>query len=151
MYSFFHNITYKNTFWYSISLHSFYICELIFEKLVNILEYKSLYNIIFLKNTVHLLFMYLFLMKVMFLNIYFFKKYMMLLMFGTFYFCIKLNEIYKKRIYSIENKKDFIDPFKILIITPNIDIMNKIIKYTNVFHFSNYLIFINIILYLFIL
>jgi len=72
-------------------------------------------------------------------------------MFGTFYFCIKLNEIYKKRIYSIENKKDFIDPFKILIITPNIDIMNKIIKYTNVFHFSNYLIFINIILYLFIL
>ena len=65
---------------------------------------------------------------------------------------MNVNYVYKKRIEYIKNKNyDNNDEnryfSKILIITSNIDTMNKIIKYTNIFNYSLFLWIINISLF----
>jgi hypothetical protein len=65
---------------------------------------------------------------------------------------MNINYVYKKRIEYIKNKNydnnDETRYFsKILIITSNIDTMNKIIKYTNIFNYSLFLWIINLSLF----
>ena len=65
---------------------------------------------------------------------------------------MNVNYVYKKRIEYIKNKNydnnDETRYFsKILIITSNIDTMNKIIKYTNIFNYSLFLWIINLSLF----
>ncbi len=112
-------------------------------------DYVSKYNISFLKNTVIYLFMYLFMFKIAYMNIHLFKKSLLMISYITFYSLIHINEIYNERFKCITNKEKFDHPLKILIITPNKKIIQNIINKTSFFTFSNFLLFINISLYLF--
>jgi hypothetical protein len=60
-----------------------------------------------------------------------------------------INELYSARLKSIELKKDFYHPFKILIITPNKKNIENIINKTNLFTQSSFLFFINLFLIIF--
>ena len=66
---------------------------------------------------------------------------------------MNVNYVYKKRIEYIKNKNydnnndDTRYLSKLLIITSNIDTMNKIIKYTNIFNYSLFLGIMNLFLF----
>jgi hypothetical protein len=144
-YTFFYYITNKNILLYSTSLHLIHINNLLFKNLCLKYNYKPKNNIKFIKNINYLLFMYLFLIKLIFI-----KKIYILTNILIFYIFYIINILYKKRLKCIENKKDFTyfsHFFKLLIITPNKKNIENIIYYTSFFSYSNYLIFINILLY----
>ena len=148
IYKIFHYITNKKLIKFSLSLHLMHICSLTFDNLIDLYEYIPQNNIYFLKNTSYLLFIYLFFLKICFLRIFLIKKMIMLLLFSTFYFLHNINYIYKERLKHIELKKDFMNPLKILIISPNKDFISNVIKNTNLFTYNNFLFFINIIMFL---
>jgi hypothetical protein len=150
IYQFFHNITNNNTIRYTISLHSFYLCDMVYDKISLNYNYISKNNIIFLKNNSFILFMYLFFFKILFLEIYTYKKFILLILFIKFYILIWINDLYKARLKSIELKNDFYHPLKILLITPNINTIKNIIHNTNYFTMTSYILFINVCLILFI-
>jgi hypothetical protein len=91
--------------------------------------------------------MYLFYLKILLINIYTYKKIIILSTTSIFYILNILNNVYKERLDCIENKKEFHNKLKILVITPNKNIIKKIIKYTSFFNYSNYLFIINILLF----
>ena len=144
IYTFLYYITKKNIILYSLSLHSVYICELIFNNLSTLNNYKRINNAFFLINTSYLLFIYLFFFKIFFLKIYFYYKMLFLLSSTTFYSLMTINNIYSKRLECINMNQDFYHPLKILIINPNKKFIQNIINKTKFFTYSNFLIFINI-------
>jgi hypothetical protein len=146
-YLFLYYLTYKNVILYSMSLHSTYICELIYNNLELKYNYKSNYNIDFLKNIFYIFFIYLFYLKILLIKIYKYKKIIILSTTSIFYILDIINNVYKERLECIENKKEFHNKLKILVITPNKNIIKNIIKYTNFFNYTNYLFIINILLY----
>jgi hypothetical protein len=148
VYTFFNYITFKNLILYSTSLHLTHISGLVYETLINKYNYKSKNNIIFLKDTNYLLFMYLFFFKILFLNKELYIKIFLLNSIYLFYFGYSINFIYKKRLDSIENNEELNHYLKILIVTPNKETIEKIIKNTCIFTYSNFLIFINILLFM---
>ena len=150
IYSFLYHLSYKHTLRYSLSLHFFHIFGLIYEQLLIKYNYKPLYNISYLKDTVYLLFVYLFFMKLLLMNIGEFKRTILLSTFSVFYSLVNVNEIYKERLKSIENEQSFNHPFKILIVTPNKDTIKKIIQKTKIFTMNNFLLCINLFLYMFL-
>lgn len=93
--------------------------------------------------------MYLFFFKILFFKAIFYKKLFLTLSIHSFYILYTINDIYKERLKCILLKKEFNHPFKILVITPNKKMIEGIIKKTNFFTYSNYLFFINLILWLF--
>lgn len=97
-----------------------------------------------------MLFIFLFFFKIIFLDIYFYKKVLLLLLFSKFYITICINDLYKARLKSIELKKEFHHPLKILVITPNINTIKNIINKTQYFNLSSYMFFINVCLILFV-
>ena len=147
---FFLNITKKYFLSYSLYLHSIYISELIYINLIERYKYAPKNNIIFLMNTYKLLFIYLFYMKIFFLNMSFYKKIFFLSLCSTFYFINIINNIYTERLKCIENKSEFNNFFKILVITPNKKFIENIIRKTQFFTYSNYLFFINALLFFYI-
>jgi hypothetical protein len=142
IYLFLYHLNYKNTIRYSISLHLFHIMGLLFKNLLKKYEYTPIHNISYLKDVSYILFIYLFFIKLLLL-----KKIFLLTSFSIFYSLININIIYKERLKSIENKELFTHPLKILIITPNKNTIEKIIKKTNIFNFTNFLFFVNIFIY----
>lgn len=148
VYTFFNYITFKKVILYSTSLHLTHISGLVYETLINKYNYRSKNNIIFLKDTNYLLFMYLFFFKILFLNKNLYIKIFLLNSIYLFYFGYSINFIYKKRLECIENNKELNHYLKILIITPNKETIEKIVKNTRIFTYSNFLIFINILLFM---
>ena len=147
MYLFFYYISKKNVILYSTSLHLTHIGGCIFNQLNLKYNYNSLYNVKFLKDVNYLLFMYLFFFKILFLKLNLYKKIFMLFSFASFYFLKNVNYIYKERINCIENKTELNHFLKILIISPNKNYIEKIVYTTRFFTYSNYLFFINILLF----
>jgi hypothetical protein len=150
IYYFLYNISLKNTIKYSLSLHLFHIFGIIYDNLLIKYDYKPLYNLSYLKSSAYLLFIYLFFLKLIFIDMYKIKKIFMITSLFLFYLLININEIYSERIKCIENKEIFNHPLKILVITPKKDLIQKIINKTKIFTFSNFLLFINVSLYLFL-
>jgi hypothetical protein len=148
-YLFFHYVTNKKFIFYSFSIHLSYICELIFENLIKKYDYQPNYNIDFLKNTSNVLFIYLFYLKIFFLNLQFYKKGFLLFLYSLFYFIYNIHIIYKERLGCIENKTEFRNKFKILIISPNKKFIENIVNRTKYFTYSNYLYFINFLIFVF--
>ena len=148
IYTFFYYISSKNLIMYSISLHLIHISGIIFDDLVIKYNYVPVNNINFLKESSYLLFMYLFFFKILFLKIILLKRLFLLYSFYTFYIVQNINYIYKERLKYIELKKDFIHPLKILIISPNKEFIENMINNTRFFTYTNYLLFINILLYI---
>jgi len=138
----------KNTILYSISLHLIFIVDIIFQNICIHNNYKSQSNIYFLKDMSYSLMIYLFYLKICFHHINYFKKIILISLFSMFYMGYRINHVYKKRLISIENKSEFVDELKILIISPDIKFINRVIDITNFFTYSNYLFFINILLFL---
>jgi hypothetical protein len=137
--------------YYTAPLHFIYINDILFNNLLKKYNYVPSTNIYFLKDSINYIFYYL-------LNIKFFllKKYVLLFLTNIFVFLVNINYIYKKRLLSIENK-DFIvsknkitDYLKIFIISPNKEFIKKVVHLTKYFTYSNYLVFINILIYIFI-
>lgn len=149
IYTFLYYLSYKKSIMYTISIHSIYISELIFDNLIKKYEYTPLKNIEYLKINSSFLFIYLFFLKIFLSNISFYNKIFLLTVFHSFYGVYLVNNIYKLRLNSIEMKKDFYHPLKIIIITPNKKIIKKILDYTQFFTYSNYLLIINILLFFF--
>ena len=147
IYLFLYYITYKNLIKYSVSLHLIYICGLIFDNLIIKYNYKVIYNISFLKDSSYLLFIYLFSFKLFFLKIKLYKRIIMLSSISIFYFLNGVNYIYTERLKHIEEKKDFIHPLKILIISPNKKFIEKVINKTKYFTYGNCLLFINLLIF----
>jgi hypothetical protein len=147
IYLFMHYISYKKTIFYSGSLHLMHITSLIYNNLTIKYKYVSNYNIDFLKNTAYMLFMYLFYMKILLMNIYTYKKTMIISSTSIFYGLHILNNVYKERLECIEDKKEFTNSLKLLVVTPNKNIIKKVITYTSFFSYSNFLILINILLF----
>jgi hypothetical protein len=148
-YLFFHYITRKKFLLYSLSLHLSYTSELIFENLIKKYDYYPIYNIEFLKNTHNILFIYLLYIKIFFFNLEFYKKVILLLSYSLFYFIYNVHIIYHERLECIENKTEFKNKFKILIISPNKKFIENIVNKTKYFTYSNYLYFINFLIYIF--
>ena len=142
IYLFIHHLNHKNYIRYTFSLHFFHIFGLIYDNLLLKYDYKPIYNISYLKNTAYILFIYLFFLKLLLFN-----KIFLLSIFSIFYSLVNINQIYKERIKSIENKEIFTHPLKILIITPNKNTIENIIKKTNIFSFNNFLFFVNVCIY----
>jgi hypothetical protein len=146
IYSFFYNITYHNIIFSSISLHSIYICELIFKILSKKYNYMQ-YNTQFLINTSYYLSIYLFFFKICFLKIYLYYKIFFFVNFMSYYLLMNINDIYSKRLECINLKKEFYHPFKMIILSPNKNFLLNIINKTKYFTYSNFLIFINFLLF----
>lgn len=149
IYSFLHYISKQNVFRYTISLNMFYINSIIYDKLSLKYNYKPKNNIIYLKDTSNLLFIYLFFFKILFLKLILFKKIFLISTLLSFYFLININDIYKERLKSIENKEDFKHPLKIFIFSPNKKFIENIINKTRFFTFSNFILLTNVMIYLF--
>ena len=154
IYSFFQNITNKNIIMYSIFLHIQYINELLFDNIIINYNYTPENDIIFLKKTSNMLFHYLFFFKIVFLNISISNKIYIIFLQSLFYLLYQIHNIYKERLLCIENKivNKNIDKniLKLLIISPDKEIIQKITYSTRFANYSNYLFFINIVLYLFL-
>jgi len=137
----------KNTIFYSSSLHIIYILDNIFQNICSRYNYNPKHNIYFLKDMSYLLMMYLFFLKICFHNIFLYKKIILFSLYNSFYLLYRVNHVYKKRLISIENNSEFTDEFKILIISPDTKFIKNIIYITRFFTYSNYLFFINILLF----
>lgn len=150
IYLFIYHLSLNHPLRYSFFLHAFYISQLIYDHMTIKYQYIPKYNVSFLKNITLYLFMYLLLFKIAFFNIHSFKKTFLLFSYFTFFSLIHINEIYTERFKCITNKEKFDHPLKILIITPNKKLIQNIMNNTHIFTLSNFLLFINISLYLFI-
>lgn len=138
IYTFFYYISKKNTLLYSASLHLIYICDLIFSNLIHKYNYIPVNNIVTLKNHSNIFLLYL-----LFIKLLISKRIILFFMVNVFYFLHLINDIYKERLKSIEEKTEYHHPFKILIISPNKEFIEKIIYRTKYFTYSNFLLFIN--------
>ena len=147
IYTFFHYITYNNIILYSASLHSIHICELIFNILSIKYNYIQKNNTDFLINTSYFLLIYLFIFKIFFLKIYFYYKIFFFTNFTLFYLLMNINNIYNKRLECINTNKEFYHPFKIVILSPDKNFLLNIVNKTKFFTHSNFLIFINLLLF----
>jgi hypothetical protein len=146
IYTFFYYITNKNTLLYSISLHSIYLCDLTYKKLSRKYNYIAENNNIILIDTSYSLFLYLFFFKIIFLKIYFQYKIAFFISSTLFYLLMTINDIYNKRLECITVNKEFYHPLKIIILSPNKKFITNVINKTKLFTYSNFLLFINIIL-----
>ena len=81
------------------------------------------------------------------LKIKLYKRIIMLSSISIFYFLNGVNYIYTERLKHIEEKKDFIHPLKILIISPNKKFIEKVINKTKYFTYGNCLLFINLLIF----
>jgi len=144
IYLFLHYMTEKSIIKYTISLNMIYINTIIYDKLLIKYNYKPKNNVIYLKETSNLLFIYLLFFKLIFL-----KKLFLISTLSLFYLLMNINDIYKERLKSIENKEDFKHPLKILIFSPNKKFIEKIINKTRFFTFSNFILLTNVMIYIF--
>ncbi len=150
IYTFFYYISNKNLIYYSLSLHLTHISSLLFDNLVKKYDYNSSKDIYFLKNNSYFLFNYLFFFKILFLKTEFYKKLFITSSIHIFFLLTIINDIYKERLKCIITKKEFNHHLKILVFTPNKKVIEDIIKKTSFFTYSNYLLFLNFILMLFL-
>jgi hypothetical protein len=147
IYTFLHNITTNNIILYSVSMHLIHICDLIYKNLSIKYDYICKNNTNLLINTSYSLFIYLFSLKILFLRLYIYYKIFFFINFILFYILMNINDIYYKRIQSINLNKEFYHPFKIIILSPNKEFMLNIFNKTKFFTYSNFLLFINILLF----
>jgi hypothetical protein len=128
-------------------LHLIPILDNVFQNICSIYNYNPVTNILFLKNTAYTLMMYLLHFKICLHNTSIFNKLLLISSSSTFYLLYRINNVYKKRLESIENKDLFDDEFKILIISPDKKFIKRVIDLTQLFTYDNYLFFINILLF----
>lgn len=134
---------------YSLVLHIQYIISLVFNNFYSNNDIKSKYNLIFLDKLADFLFVYLLSIKIYFKNdISNTNKFFINTLSLGYFFIYQINDLYKSRLNSIINKKEFKHYLKILFSHPNINDINNIIENTNIFNLSNFYIFINILLFL---
>lgn len=153
IYLFLYYLNEKQAFNYIIPLHLIHISDIVLHNLIKKYDYTPSKNIYFLKDTANLIFYYLFNTKLFLL-----KKYLLLTLVNIFVFSLNINHVYKKRLLSIENKTDtFLNPknrisdyLKCFIVSSNKDNIQNIIYLTRHFTYSNYFLFINIMIYIFI-
>lgn len=140
----------KNQFFdYSLFLHLQYISSLIFQNLYNNIKISSKYNLKFLDKFGDYLLLYLYTIKIYFKDdINYVNKFFINILSLSYFLLYEINDLYKTRLESINNNKEFNHHLKILFSHPNIDDIKNIIKTTNIFNLSNYYIFNNIILFL---
>ncbi len=150
IYLFFHYVTYKKTIRYSISLHLTHISGNIYNEIVKKYNYTPIYNVAYLMKMNYMLFYYMLFLKISFLNSHILKKIFMIFIISIFYSGMIINETYKDRLLSIENKEEFRNNLKILIISPNKKFIENVVNKTEFFTYSNLLLFINAVVYLFI-
>jgi len=147
------SITAKSYFLTPIFLHGFYIMDKLSTQIITTYQYNNNRNINYLKKTSYILFYYSLYFKILFSSIYNYQKIVLLTILSTYYILMNVNYVYKKRIEYIKNKNydnnndDTRYLSKLLIITSNIDTMNKIIKYTNIFNYSLFLGIMNLFLF----
>ena len=84
----------------------------------------------------------------MLLKIYFNYKIFFFTCFTIFYVFMNINDIYIERFECIKLNKEFYHPLKIIILSPNKNFILNIINKTRFFTYSNFLLFINILLFL---
>jgi hypothetical protein len=137
----------RNRLLYTLSLNLIPILDNVFQNICSIYNYNPVTNILFLKNTAYILMMYLLHFKICLHNTSIFNKLLLISSSSTFYLLYRINNVYKKRLESIENKDPFDDEFKILIISPDKKFIKRIIDLTQLFTYGNYLFFINILLF----
>jgi hypothetical protein len=150
IYNFFYYLNNDNFIMNSISLHIYHICGHIFKNVTLNYNYTPAYNINLLKDINYILFNYLLLLKLLFINKNIYAKTFLLVSISLFNMLSNINYIYRKRIKSIDEKKDLNHFYKFLIITPNKNIMEKIVHNTRFFNYSTFLIFLNFIFYIFL-
>jgi len=146
------SVSAKSYFLTPVFLHGFYIMDKLSTQIITTYQYNNHRNINYLKKTSYILFYYSLYFKILFSHIYNYQKVLLLTVLSTYYILMNVNYVYKQRIEYIKNKNydnnDDTRYFsKILIITSNIDTMNKIIKYTNIFNYSLFLGIINLSLF----
>ena len=148
MYLFFYYMTYKRFIFYSLFLHLLYISDIVYEGIIKKYEYKPKNNMAYLQNTLNILFAYLFLLKIIFFDIYSFKKVILISSESLFFLIYNIRDVYRERLKCIENKNiEFKHPLKILIISPNKKFIENTVRITYIFTIPNFLIFINILLF----
>jgi hypothetical protein len=125
-----------------------YISGILYDNISERYHYKSKYNIIYLKEICQLMFVYLFLLKIIFLRIILFKKIIFIGAISSFYLLLNINELYKYRLKSIEMKEDFRHPLQIFVFSPNKKYIQNIINKTNYFTFTNFLLLTNVLVYM---
>lgn len=144
IYDFLYNLKLNNYFLYSISLQLIHLNGLIFDNLKIDNEYNN--NIIILKdNSYNLLFFLLFL-KGLITEIKL-KNIFLLIIFVIFFMGLNINYVYKERLQSIKDKKEFNNLLKILIISPDINFIKNIIRNTENFNYCNFFLLINFLLF----
>ena len=60
---------------------------------------------------------------------------------------LNINYVYKERLQSIKDKKEFNNLLKILIISPDINFIKNIIRNTENFNYCNFFLLINFLLF----
>lgn len=155
IYLFFHYMNPNNVLIYSFFLHINYINDLLCDKMLLNYNYVPKNDIVFLKQCEKILFQYLFFFKIYFLeNISPSKKFYIIFLQNLFHFLVNIHDIYKQRLLYIKTKNN--DKYmnknilKLFILSPDKKIIEKITHSICFATYSNYLFFLNIVLYLFL-
>ena len=148
MYLFFHYLTYRRFIFYSVFLQLSHVSDIVYENIVIKYEYKPKNNITYLQNTLNILFLYLFFLKILFFDINSFTKTALIGSESLFFLIYNIRDVYQERLKCIENKNiEFKHPLKIFIVSPNKKFIEYIVRTTYIFTIPNFLIFINILLF----
>ena len=141
--NFISNLILNNIFYLNI----FYINDLLCEKLIIKYNYISLEKYTYINSINYIVLFYLTFMKVILYNKYMISTIYIFLI-SIFYILYLINYTYKKRLLSINNNSEFIEPLKFLIITSNKNIICNIVDKTKFFTFTNFIFYLNILNYL---
>ncbi len=145
--------THKNHYSLILNTNIYYIIYKLEEIIRHEYNYESNYNVKTLKFYSTSFFYYIFFFKLYISdNIYSFQKYNILGFTIIFYILMNLQYAYIKRLDIIKNKKDpnKYQKNKLFIITSNVKTMKKIVYHTRHFVISNFIFFLNILIFLFL-
>jgi hypothetical protein len=168
IYLFFHYMVPNNFLIYSSLLHINYINDLLYDNMLLNYTYVPENDVVFLKQTEKILFQYLFFFKIYFSEINSLNKFYIIFLQNLFYFLVQIHDIYKQRLLSIERKNSKKDEnneknekrekyenmnkniLKLFIVSPDKKIIENIAYSFRFATYSNYLFFLNMIIYLFL-
>jgi len=156
IYAISHFWTNKHFILLNLHLHSFYIIYLLEKILCEHYKYVPIVDRNWLKNIAFIFYYYVIYFKIHFSkrglgeNVYL-EQIMAFTGISTYSLLMNIHYAYTKRLESIEeNREDGYRPnsfYKILVVTPNVKTIQKIVYHTRHFTFSNFLIFLSCILY----
>ena len=162
IYLFFHYMVPNNFLIYSSLLHINYINDLLYDNMLLNYIYVPENDVVFLKQTEKILFQYLFFFKIYFLDINSSNKFSIIFLQNLFYFLVQIHDIYKQRLLLIEsknkekNKKEEKNNdmnkniLKLFIVSPDKKVIERIAYSIRFATYSNYLFFLNMVIYIFL-